>query len=273
MWPTWLTDVVVKQWGFAVPLMYAAATYGVFRWLDKEASGAAKVALTRKLQSKPPPKEVIGNFTIEVFDRVYTAPLFSWRALLRSVSITAGVIVAVWYENGTLGMMQDLRIRSDGSLIFYLSIFWPVVFNILSDFVSLFFIRSWLLRAREHPVLGLFGAAAVGIIIVYGATILRNWVAFLTSQQDQNLADYLHENIFNPFFSYDVTSPAFIVHLWLPLFALSIGLAQASGWLFKAVGWMQWFLKQGQYHPFQAVGYVASVIVFVSGVIIQYAWR
>jgi hypothetical protein len=42
--PSWLTEVL-ELLGLTTPLVYAAATYGLFRWLDKKASGPAKRAL------------------------------------------------------------------------------------------------------------------------------------------------------------------------------------------------------------------------------------
>ena len=48
--------------------------------------------------------------------------------------------------------------------------------------------------------------------------------------------------------------PAFIIHLWLPLFALSTLIARLVFWIFRAVEKAQWFLKQGDAHPLKAIG-------------------
>jgi hypothetical protein len=61
-----------------------------------------------------------------------------------------------------------------------------------------------------------------------------------------------------------------IVYLWLPLFALSIGVAKLINYFRVAVGGAQWFLKKGKDHPIEAIGYIASVIVFVGTAI--YVW-
>jgi hypothetical protein len=66
--------------------------------------------------------------------------------------------------------------------------------------------------------------------------------------------------------------PAFIIHLWLPLFALSSLVARLVFWIFRAVEWAQWFLKQGDAHPFKAVGVVATIIVFGSAMAVNEAW-
>lgn len=79
----------------------------------------------------------------------------------------------------------------------------------------------------------------------------------------------------SPFGNYETVLllPAFAVHLWLPLFALAAISAHAATWGLKAIGWMQWFLKQGQHHPFQAVGLVAAVIVFAVSATLQMLLR
>jgi hypothetical protein len=67
-------------------------------------------------------------------------------------------------------------------------------------------------------------------------------------------------------------APAFIIHLWLPLFALSSLLVKLVFLIFRAVEWAQRFLKQGDAHPFKAIGVVATIIVFGSAMLVQEAW-
>jgi hypothetical protein len=67
-----------------------------------------------------------------------------------------------------------------------------------------------------------------------------------------------------------VAFAALAVHLWLPLLALAIVCTQAITWLSGAVRFMQWFIKQGQVHPYEAVGYVAAPLVFIIAAGIQY---
>ena len=67
-------------------------------------------------------------------------------------------------------------------------------------------------------------------------------------------------------------APAFIIHLWLPLFALSSLLVKLILWTFRAVEWAQWFLKQGDAHPLKAIGIVATIIVFGSAMLVKEAW-
>jgi hypothetical protein len=59
------------------------------------------------------------------------------------------------------------------------------------------------------------------------------------------------------------------VHLWLPLLALCVVLLRVLDLLLASAGRMQWFLKQGQHHPLDALGYVASGLVFVGSALFQ----
>ena len=57
---------------------------------------------------------------------------------------------------------------------------------------------------------------------------------------------------------------AVAVHFWLLLFALGILVLRLLSPLLWAAGKVQWFIEQGQYHPVEAVGYVAAAVVFVT---------
>ena len=69
-----------------------------------------------------------------------------------------------------------------------------------------------------------------------------------------------------------ILSPAMIIHLWLPLFALSTLIARLVFWILRAVEKAQWFLKQGDAHPLKAIGIVATIIVFGSAMLVKEAW-
>jgi hypothetical protein len=71
---------------------------------------------------------------------------------------------------------------------------------------------------------------------------------------------------------YHLMMPAFIIHLWLPIFALSSLVVKLIYLIFRAVEWAQWFLKQGDAHPLKAIGIVATIIVFGSAIVAKEAW-
>jgi hypothetical protein len=107
--PSWLTEAL-KVLGFTTPLIYAAATYGVFHWLDKKASGQAKRAISGWLQSGQYDRVAFSNTTIELFDRIYTRQLLSWQAFLRSALITICVTIILQYElSGFSHVLSETR--------------------------------------------------------------------------------------------------------------------------------------------------------------------
>src|SRR5882757_2012216 len=94
--PSWAAEVL-KLLGFATPFVYAAATYGFFHWLDKKASGQAKTVTSSWINSSYFDKKQTSELLVEVFDRIYTYPLWGWRAILRSVLFTsAATIFSIW---------------------------------------------------------------------------------------------------------------------------------------------------------------------------------
>jgi hypothetical protein len=55
--------------------------------------------------------------------------------------------------------------------------------------------------------------------------------------------------------------PALAVHLWLPLLGVTLLILKILKYLTKPLNFMKWFLKQGNDHPFEAIGIVAAVVV------------
>jgi hypothetical protein len=62
-------------------------------------------------------------------------------------------------------------------------------------------------------------------------------------------------------------APAFLVHLWLILFAVGAFGVRLLNPVFRLVARAQWFLKQGDRHPLRAIGMVAAVLVFGGNVL------
>src|SRR5215216_5224075 len=82
-----LLEKLSEHSGYAAPFMYAAAAYYFFRWLDENASGEAKAALARTMKLKTYKNKQIASALVEVFDRIYTYPLWGWQAFLRECQI------------------------------------------------------------------------------------------------------------------------------------------------------------------------------------------
>jgi hypothetical protein len=103
--------------GFTTPFIYAAATYGLFAWLDENASSGAKIALASFLKLKPVNREVIASAITEAFDRVYTRPLLSWRAFFRSMALTL-VVTALFFERRGALAKLDASFAADDITLF-----------------------------------------------------------------------------------------------------------------------------------------------------------
>ena len=66
-----------------------------------------------------------------------------------------------------------------------------------------------------------------------------------------------------------LVTTAFLVHLWLPFFALCVALLKGLNYVLLATKQVQWFIKQGRDHPLDALGIVGGTVVFVGAVAVQ----
>jgi hypothetical protein len=104
-----LTEDALKLLGFATPFAYAVATFGFFHYLDDKISDEARKAISAWLQPREYDKSAVAAAVLEMFDRIYTRPLLSWRALFRSVVVTVGVTAIFVYETYTPGIFNPAR--------------------------------------------------------------------------------------------------------------------------------------------------------------------
>jgi hypothetical protein len=274
--PSWLAELL-KLLGFTTSFVYAAATYGAFHWLDKKASGPAKKAMRGWIRSDL--KIDTTNIVIGMFDRIYAFPLLRWQSLRRSVAITILICTLFWLEEG----MFKRWIESEDPAFTWSIVAFAYFFNCLSDYASLFAVRGSLLLAKERPIISLLLGSLAGALVVSVLFLIRAsaFVAAVDVYEGAlpslgSIGAVTSSNFWylpQAWFNDRTLSAALAVHLWLPLFGVATLIVQAITWFSRAVGWMQWFLRHGQHHPFQAVGYVASAIVFVGSVAIQYVWR
>jgi hypothetical protein len=105
-------DKLFELLGLGKPFVYAAGTFAFFYWLDSNASDEAKKELARLVSVKDLQPKAVSVGITELFDRVYTPSLFSWRAFVRSSSITLGVSILYMLE---LGLFSDFVSVSRGS--------------------------------------------------------------------------------------------------------------------------------------------------------------
>jgi hypothetical protein len=168
------------------------------------------------------------------------------------------------------------------TLAFEYSIILAVI--VLTDYVSLLFVRRFLVLARTYPISASLISSIIGLFVVTGSytvVILMIEVEIpywlnptLVERFGPRIGDIFNLSVVDlllPLF-FLFMRPAFIIHLWMPLFALSLLVARLMFWIFRAVEWAQWFLKQGDAHPLKAIGIVATIIVFGSAMVVKEAW-
>jgi hypothetical protein len=268
-------EELLKLLGFTTPLIYAGAAYGLFHWLDENASDEAKALLTRTMRLRDYKNEQVASALVEVFDRIYTYPLLRWRAFLRSLLFTTVVSAIFVFElRGYFFDPEDLKQYPPITVLNQWEfVLVGLLFNVFTDYLSLFVIRAVLIRSGTKPVIGLALGTLSGVAIVLAANFLR-----LLAVMYYILATLFAEHV--PFWSffwawwgymqtYDLVIfalPALAVFTWLPLFALGILIARLLTPLSWIVGRTQWFLKEGKEHPLKAIGYVAAVVVFLGTV-------
>ena len=275
--------------GLGVPFYLGAATYAVFSWLDSNASDEATQVISSWLHGRSRNKPDLGNLIISAFDRIYTSPLLTFRAFGRSAVIST----IIWFFAFFLPWLAEFirnwnpsqfpaEIEMNYTRILAFEQGFVLSTFIVADYVSVLFVRQFLEMARRHPIRASVISSILGTSIV-AISFLVIMVMSLVSMDsvDPSIKMLLSDTLINlvinmiqtllprlPF----VMRPAFIIHLWLPLFALSSLVVRLIYLIFRAVEWAQWFLKEGDAHPFKAIGIVATIIVFGSAMLIKEAW-
>jgi hypothetical protein len=165
------------------------------------------------------------------------------------------------------------------SILFHEPLYFSFFTNAFSDYLSLFVVRKLLTLGRTKPLSAAligpaFGIGAVASLVLGRDLIVMHFWNLGLESLLVFLWDELHSYLFIWAGTYKgLALAALLVHLWLPLFALCISLLKVVNYLRGAVGWTQWFIKHGRYHPLDAVGYVAAVIVFGTAVLLRWISR
>jgi hypothetical protein len=264
--PSWLTELL-KARGVATPFIYAAAIYGFFVWLDKKASGQAKKAISSWLVPSEYDRAAVQAAILEMFDRVYTRPLFTWRAFGRSAAITITATTLLISDTiiGTLMIYLHLTVDVNFTLMQLLILVFVIMANVTSDYISLFVVKYVLSSGRISPFRALIIGPALGLTFVLFFIFIRLFVShiavsliFFATGLGRELSWWLP---IRTYLSYSITEPyifasaaALLVHMWLPLFALCVGLLKGLNYFLLAAKKAQWFLKRGNDHPLEAIG-------------------
>jgi len=260
--PSWLTDVL-KVVGLTTPFVYGYAVYMICLHFDKRGiSAKAKAALANWLQPKEQDPGVVGDAVLEIFDRVYSKPLLSFRAFGRSSIITIVVTAICLYETWPTDV-PFFRADYPASKIAFFFIL-SFLINIFLDYVSLFLVRHFLIIGRSKPITSALLAPVAGALFVFLIFTSRG-VLVLLSVEYLSYGDRLFLALRRTLFTLSTDGlfvGALVVHLWLPLLAFSVGLVKLLNYFRAAVGMTQIILSRGGAHPLEAIGYVAGTIVF-----------
>jgi hypothetical protein len=281
--PSWLIEAQ-KLAGFATPVVYAFATYRVFMHFDKRGlSAKAKKAISDWLQPMEYDRALVGDAIVEVFNRIYTSELMSWSAFARSAVITLIVSSIFYFE--MFGVSDFVLVASGmaGLWAIVLNFAPPLLANIFSDYAALFVVKWSLMSGRRSSltafVLGPL-AALLFVIIAFLSRQLLTVVFFSFSEPGDAFENFRKFFSCPDVFINDVyinttgaerpfSIAALVVHLWLPLFGLSVAVLRMLNYFRVAVGRTQWLLSRGDAHPMEAIGYVASAIVFLATMVLQ----
>src|ERR1700735_1109833 len=107
-----MEDKLFTLLGLGVPFYLGAATYAVFSWLDSNASDDATKVISSWLHGRSQNKPDLGNLIVNIFDRIYTSPVLSFRAFRRSALISsitwfAIILVPILYNINTIIKLWD----------------------------------------------------------------------------------------------------------------------------------------------------------------------
>jgi hypothetical protein len=220
---------------------------------------------------------------LEAFNRVYTPRLLSWRAFGRSALYTICLSTLFLYEAGFLQIFlhyptDDKFYAIEKCFLVLMGTVLQVCTNIVSDYGSLFPVKRLLASKTIRPSIALWVGPLIGMAVValcnlignaiYTLIMLGSWGFRDGSAEYLSFLQYsLESTISTPLWRV-LLAAGMVVHLWLPLFSLSVASLRLLNNLRRAVGWTQWFLKDGRKHPFEAIGYVAAVIVFISSIVV-----
>lgn len=250
----------LKELGYGVPLIYAAITYGLFAWLDSSISNEARSALASIIKLRTFSNYDVSSAVVEIFDRLYTHPLLTWKALKRSSTITLIVTIAFLIE--VVGIQQTFDAFDSAEWRpLLLAATASFIVTVLVDYVALFFVRDWLTLSFVSPVFSLLCGLSMGLIVALGGVLVRAVAISPISPTGYPTGLQYGWQVLLIF-----TIPALLVFAWLPLFALGIGLVRTVSPLSRLIGKAQWLLKDGTEHPLKSVGYVAAIAVFVISV-------
>jgi len=245
------------------PVVYASLVWGLFWYLDRQASAQANKAISAWIRNKIVDRRDIQKIAVELFDSLYTVPLWGWRAMVRVALLSAilGVVAAYQFYPYAFIFIRNSEIRS--------TVLAQIATNAVADYISLFLIRRWL-TVEVSVFFALLTAPVVGALVVIALYSIYDVSRFSLETWTFHFS-YFVDNIIWWFGRINLpltmraalTLPAMAVHLWLPLFAVAVMLVRTFNLGVAATRKMQWFLKGGAQRPLRAIGFVAAAVTAI----------
>lgn len=267
--------------------------YGLFYFFDRKTSDPAKRAINGWISYTDYEVANLRAAFVTAFDAVYSHPLLRLRAILRSIMWSILILFIVdAVVHGTRAAVFTLSVITliliHGAALFKFTVA-PFIGNLVSDYISIFFVRFFLQRLPQNkPLLVIIFSAAAGCIMVSVIFIFLNMIAFvgelvvtfrepklwLMPLLDMRETVYLGTMLFKSgaFQGFGLTCfvAGLVVHSWLLLFASGVVVLRLLQRAARTARSARWFLRRGSEHPLEAIGLVAAVITFASTVLYKF---
>jgi hypothetical protein len=275
--PSCHVDTMNGLFDLGLPIAYAWGILRLFRWADDDLPDDKKDALLRLISAKDYEPEKVASAILFVFDWVYTTPLLSLRAFVRSALLT--LIISIIYIHETR-WFDHVEFHLDDVIETFSA---PLIVSIFSDYVTLFVIRSWLRVAVRRPIVALISSSLVAFVALLVGIILR-LVALLieplaydaivmliySTLKASNFSLAFHMILQQIFMPVTLFVPAILVFAWLPMFGCGLLLMRTLNSISPIVLTTQSSFKSAKDRPLLAVGYVAAAMVFVGTVALRH---
>lgn len=136
---------------------------------------------------------------------------------------------------------------------------------VLSDYLSLFVVRSRLIARSAHPFMSILWGCGLGIFVVVLILVSSDIIKYslLESEDIGSVAAEYWQDIYARPSDLVGLAPGFVVHFWLLLFPLGALGVRLLNSLIRTVEWTQWAVKAGYQNPVRTIGLVAGGLVFV----------
>ena len=215
---------VFQAIALGTPFIFAMATIASSIGLTRTHPYRLRVKFSRWLTGQRSRRMDMRFALIAAFDRLYTSPLLRLKAFIRSAMLSSFVflgydlILFVSIRPDLHWSRQDLHIttlKATAILTLTSLYFMNLASVILSDYVSLFVVRTCLFLFKIHPIGSVVLAVAMG-----GAVIMAFYIILMLLS---SLEISLHR-IYAPleFFSKILVFPFFII-LMVPAFLFTFG--------------------------------------------------